>query len=66
MRYLILPEVLALHRMALEQSGGTDGIRDRGGLESALAQPAMTFEGQEPYPTLEEKAAALRGFEHTS
>src|SRR5437588_8304976 len=58
-RYLTLEEVLELHRLALEQSGGQDGVRDLGGLESALAQPQMTFAGQELYPGLAEKAAAL-------
>src|SRR5258708_7951113 len=58
-RYLTLEEVLELHRMALEQTGGLDGVRELGGLESALAQPQMTFGGQELYPSLAEKAAAL-------
>jgi death on curing protein len=58
-RYLTLEEVLELHRLALEQSGGLDGVRDLGGLESALAQPQMTFGDQELYPGLHEKAAAL-------
>jgi death-on-curing protein len=58
-RYLTLGEALELHRLALEQSGGLDGVRDLGGLESALAQPQMTFGGQELYPSLAEKAAAL-------
>lgn len=58
-RYLVLDEVLKLHRRIIEQSGGTTGIRDLGGLESALAQPQMTFSGQELYPTIAEKAAAL-------
>jgi death-on-curing protein len=58
-RYLTLEEVLELHRLALEQSGGLDGIRDFGGLESALAQPQMTFGGQDLYPSLAEKAAAI-------
>ena len=58
-RYLTLEEVLELHRLALEQSGGLEGVRDLGGLESALAQPQMTFGGQELYPGLAEKAAAL-------
>ena len=58
-RYLTLEEVLELHRMALEQSGGLAGVRDLGGLDSALAQPQMTFGGQELYPNLAEKAAAL-------
>jgi death on curing protein len=58
-RYLTLEEVLELHRLALEQAGGLEGVRDLGGLDSALAQPQMTFEGQELYPSLAEKAAAL-------
>jgi phage I-like protein len=32
-RYLTLEEVLELHRLALEQSGGLEGVRDLGGLE---------------------------------
>ena len=59
MRYLTLSEVLELHRLALEQSGGAEDIRDHGGLESALAQPAMTFAGQDLYSTAVDKAAAL-------
>ncbi len=35
------------------------GIRDRGALESALAQPRMTFGGEDLYPTLVDKAAAI-------
>ena len=35
------------------------GIRDLGALESAIAQPYMTFGGNELYPSLAEKAAAL-------
>jgi death-on-curing protein len=58
-RYLTLEEVLELHRLTLEQSGGLGGVRDIGGLESALAQPLMAFGGQELYPSLAEKAAAL-------
>jgi death-on-curing protein len=58
-RYLTLEEVLELHRLSLEQSGGLGGIRNLGGVDSALAQPQMTFSGQELYPGLAEKAAAL-------
>jgi death on curing protein len=58
-RSLTLEEVLELHRLALEQSGGLEGVRDLGGLESALAQPEMAFGGQELYASLAEKAAAL-------
>ena len=59
MRFLTLNELLELHERILVQSGGSAGIRAIGGLESAIAQPRMTFDGQELYPTLVEKAAAL-------
>ena len=59
MRILSLTEVIELHRLVLDQTGGSPGIRDLGMLQSALAQPQMTFGGEELYPTFEEKAAAL-------
>jgi death-on-curing protein len=59
MRYLVLSEVLELHRLLVEQSGGSAGIRDLGALQSAVAQPRMTFGGQELYATVQEKAAAI-------
>ena len=59
MRYLNLVEVLALHRQMIEQSKGAMGIRDLGSLESALAQPRMTFAGEDLYPTIVDKASAL-------
>ena len=58
-RYLSLIEILELHRRILAQSGGSLGIRDMGLLESAIAQPRMMFAGEELYPSLPEKAAAL-------
>ncbi len=58
-QYLTLGQVLFLHQRLIEQSGGTSGIHDQNALESALAQPKMTFEGKELYPSLAEKAAAL-------
>ena len=59
MRYLSLVEVLELHRQIIEQSGGAIGIRELGGLESAMAQPRMTFGGEDLYPTVFDKAVAL-------
>jgi death-on-curing protein len=58
-RYLSLEEVLELHRLVLRQSGGLEGVRDLGGLEAAVAQPQMTFDGQDLYPCLPTKAATL-------
>ena len=59
MRHLSLDEVLELHRLAIDQAGGAAGIRDLGLLESAVAQPHMTFGGEDLYPTVLDKAVAL-------
>ncbi len=59
MRYLTIAEVLYLHRMVIAQSGGSSGIRDLGGLESAIAQPQATFAGSDLYPGVAEKPTAL-------
>jgi death-on-curing protein len=59
MRYLTLNEVLQLHRHVIDQSGGAAGVRELGGVESAVAQPQMSFGGEELYPTIESKATAL-------
>ena len=59
MRYLTLGEVLHLYHRIMEQSGGAVGILSIAALESALAQPRMTFGGEELYPTVIEKAASL-------
>lgn len=39
MRYLSLQEVVSLHSLLITQSGGGSGLRDRGALESVVAQP---------------------------
>ena len=59
MRYLNLSEALELHRRVIGQSGGALGVLNLGALESALAQPRMTFDGKELYPSIVDKAAAL-------
>ncbi|MFH0901755.1 MAG: type II toxin-antitoxin system death-on-curing family toxin [Pseudomonadota bacterium] len=43
--FLDLEDVLELHALQLARYGGVDGLRDRGLLESALAQPQATFDG---------------------
>ncbi len=58
-RYLALEELLELHRLVVEQSGGASGLRDLAGLESAWAQPQMTFDAHDLYPTLAAKAGSL-------
>ena len=59
MRYLTVGEVLEIYSQVMRQSSGGVGIRDLGGLESAVAQPRMTFNAEELYPTIVEKASAL-------
>jgi len=58
-RLLTLEQVLLLHKRIIEQSGGSTGIRNQGLLESALAQPCVSYAGQELYPSLIEKVTAL-------
>jgi death-on-curing protein len=57
--YLTLEEVLLLHARLIQRTGGSGGVRDMGLLESALARPRATFGGEDLYPSLWHKAAAL-------
>lgn len=59
MRLLSLAEILDLHRRVIELSGGSLGVRDLGALKAAVAQPRMTFDADDLYPSLIDKAAAL-------
>ena len=52
-------EVLLFHKMIMEQTGGLDGIRDFGLLESALESAYATFDNKELFPSKEEKAARI-------
>jgi len=58
-RYLSLTEVLELHKRIIQATGGSEGLRDLGALEAAVAQPLMTYGGDDLYSTLMEKTAAL-------
>jgi death on curing protein len=58
-RSITIAEILETYQRIMRQSGGLIAIRDFGALESALSQPYMTFGGNELYPSLAEKAAAL-------
>ena len=59
MRHLSISEILDLHERLLADSGGASGVRDLGALESAVGQPHASFGGQDLYPDLIAKAAAL-------
>ncbi|WP_374711773.1 type II toxin-antitoxin system death-on-curing family toxin [Symbiobacterium terraclitae] len=57
--YLTTDHLIALHRRVIAETGGPPGVRELGGVQSALARPFASYGGQALYPTLEEKAAAL-------
>lgn len=59
MKYLAVRHVLRIHERVIAASGGDPAVRDPGMIDSAVAQPRMTFGGEPLYPTLAEKAAAL-------
>ena len=51
--------VLLLHQLMIAQTGGSDDLRDRGLLESAVESIYASFDGQELYPSKQEKGARL-------
>ena len=57
--FLDVDDVLELHSTLIVEHGGSDGIRDRGLLESAVAQPMASFGGEFLHQDLFEMAAAL-------
>jgi len=52
-------DVELIHAEILDATGGTPGLRDRGLLQSALANLFATFQGRDLYPTATDKAAIL-------
>ena len=59
MKYLLPEQVLFIHARLIDETGGAHGVRDLGLLLAALARPQATFDGQDLYPDLFSKAAAL-------
>ena len=58
-KYPTLDEVVAIHFRVTEKTGGSQGVRDWDLLASALGRPQATFGGQDLYPDIFLKAAAL-------
>jgi death-on-curing protein len=56
--FLTLDEVLGIHADQIRRYGGSSGLRDLGLLQSALAMPETTFEGEFLHGTVFEMAAA--------
>jgi len=52
-------EVEQLHKILIDNFGGTQGLRDKAALDSALSRPFQTFDNKDLYPSIIEKAASL-------
>lgn len=52
-------QVILLHKRLIETTGGREGLRDEGMLDSALANPFQSFGNEELYPGVQAKAAQL-------
>lgn len=57
--FLTVAQVLFIHARLIAETGGTPGLRDLPGLESAVARPRATFDGKQLYPDRWRQAAAL-------
>lgn len=56
---LTLEQILELHALVINETGGSIGLRDLGRLESSIATQSQNVFGQELYPTIEDKTAAI-------
>ena len=56
---LTLEQLLEFHALVISQTGGLDGLRDLGRLESVMATQTQNVFGEELYPSLPEKSAAI-------
>jgi len=59
MKRITKEQVVNMHSLLIKETGGNDGIRDEGLLESALNAPFQTFDGEDLYKTVQSKAAKL-------
>ena len=54
-----IEQIIEMHSILIRRTGGLDGIRDRGLIESALARASAGFGDYERYTGVEAKAAAI-------
>lgn len=59
MIFFTVEQIVALHNLALEQSGGMQGLRDLNALESIVAGQRQVVFGEELYRTIFDKAAFI-------
>lgn len=56
---IVSREAEQIHSILIDLFGGVKGVRDAGLLSSALNRPFSTFDNQDLYPSVIEKASAL-------
>lgn len=59
MKKLTQTQIIRMHNLLIQQTGGSNGIRDEGLLDSALNAPFQSFGGEDIYKTIQYKAARL-------
>lgn len=52
-------QIIVLHAQLIRETGGTDGIRDEGLLDSAMNAPFQSFGGTDSFPSIQQKAVRL-------
>ena len=59
MKILTKRQIVLLHDHLIQETGGTPGLRDDGSLASAMSSPFHSFEGNDLFPSTQQKAARL-------
>ena len=59
MEMIALEEIIIFHEKIIEKTGGSQGVRDIGLIESAINRPFQTYDGIELYPEIESKISAI-------
>lgn len=59
MIWVTVDDVIMIHSRIIQVTGGIDGLRDRAGLEAAIAAPLQSFGGEDLFPTDIDKIARV-------
>ena len=59
MKILTKDQIVLLHAQLIKETGGMEGIRDEGLLDSAILSPFQSFDDKDLYPSVLEKGARL-------
>jgi death-on-curing protein len=59
MNQISIDDILEIHRHVVSEFGGIQGVRDLGRVESVIAAQSQEVFGEEIYPSIYEKSAAI-------